>query len=111
MAKKDNFVDTLKHGKCGGRKQLHNAFVHPDHCTNENAGREPHQCPNQDDFWITKGDTCNCCEECENVCHTVVLARNRDKEGFKKGGPFDDLVKKWKKYTVTNRGDSSSDEA
>jgi hypothetical protein len=111
MAKKDSFVDTLKHGKCGGRKQLHNAFVHPDHCVNENAGRKSHICPNQEDFWVTTNDTCNCCKECENVCITVAFARNKEKDGFKKGGPFDDLVKKWKKYTVTSRGDSSSDEA
>lgn len=96
---KNNFVDTLKHGKCGGRKQLHNAFVHPDHCVNENAGREPHICPNQEDFWASaESGACNCCKECENVCITVALAKD---EGLKKGGPYDNLYKTWKKYIVT----------
>ena len=74
MSKKE-FVGSLKHGKCGGRKQLHNARVTPYYCVSENAGQRPHGCADIDTYFISIDHKCNCCEECKAVCEATSMAR------------------------------------
>ena len=85
MSKYD-FVETLKHGKCEGRKKTHGIGIFPYHCVNENAGREVHECPDKSSL---HPKSCNCCKMCEVVCYTVKLARNQETIG--------DMYEEWKK--------------
>lgn len=88
MKPKNNFVDTLKHGKCSGRKQLHNARIHPEYCVKENAGTELHGCPDLDTFFINTESKCNCCEDCHDVCYQAHLVRSQN--------TMKDIYEQWK---------------
>jgi len=92
MSKKE-FVGSLKHGKCGGRKQLHNSSsVIPYHCVNENAGLAPHGCADINTYFISIHHRCNCCEECKNICQTTSMARGKDTMNKM----YKDIKKLWK---------------
>ena len=99
MKPKNNFVDTLKHGKCGGREQSHpNSSIQPSHCLKNNAGDATHLCPDTNIFFISE-DGCNCCEDCYNVCYQSYLARSKD--------TMKDIYNQWKKRLdkLQNRND------
>ena len=85
---KQNFANKLKHGTCGGRKQLHNARIHPHYCVNENAGTELHGCPDLDTFFVSKTSKCNCCSECKSVCELAAKVRSEN--------TIKDIYNKWK---------------
>ena len=87
MKPKNNFVDTLKHGKCGGRKQLHDSFIHPHYCINENSGNELHFCPDADSYFES-GNKCNCCKDCHDVCYQAHLVRSQN--------TMKDIYEQWK---------------
>ena len=95
-SKKAEFTDTLKHGKCKGRGQLHNGNVTPDHCVNDNAGKPLHECPDQDHFWVKSSDKCNCCDDCHSHCFMVHTARGDKKIG--------NMYEEWKKYISNDDG-------
>lgn len=83
-----DFKNILKYGKCGGRKQLHNARIHPYYCVNENAGTELHGCADIDTYFISKNHKCNCCEECSDVCKLAAKVRTQD--------TVKDMYEQWK---------------
>jgi len=86
---KDNFVGTLKYGKCSGREHIHGTGIAPFICISENPAQELHECPDTA-LSIFKTKPCNCCAECENICHLARLSRNKESLG--------DMYEKWKKY-------------